>query len=133
MNAKVIGNSMAVITTITLDEIKKLQAEKPEALCLYEGEGKEKKMVFRVEAGSTACISKLGICFNAETNTEPKFAMVNVDISDKPEDANVKEFVAKKYGKALKMLGKLEEGFGGALATVKAEAEELASLITISL
>ena len=133
MNAKVLGNNLAVITTITLDQLKKLETEKPEALCLYEGEGKEKRMVFRVAAGRTGCVQNIGITFDAETNNTPKLAMVNVDLAGKPEDADVTEYVAKHYGKALKHLKTLEAGFEGALAAAKAEAEELMSLIEVSL
>ena len=133
MNAKVLGNNLAVITTITLDQLKKLEAEKSEALCLYEGEGKEKRMIFRVATGCTGCVKDIGITFDAETNNAPKLAMVNVDLTGKPEDVNVTEYVAKRYGKALKKLKALEAGFEGALAAVKAEAEELMGLIEVSL
>ena len=133
MNAKVISNQMAVITTITLDEIKKLQAEKPEALCLYEGEGKEKKMVFRVMAGETGNVSNLGICFDSETNDENKFAVVTLDLSGKPEGEDVTEYAAKRYGRALKALSKVEGQFGEALTAIDVEAEELRNMIQIAL
>ena len=133
MNAKIIGNQMAVITTITLEQIKKLEAEKPAALRLYEGEGKEKKEVFCVKAGECGCVKPFGITFDAETNTTPKLAMVNLDLSGKPEDMDVKEYAAKKYGKALKALATLEAGFDGAIDAVDAEAAALRELIEVSL
>lgn len=133
MNAKVISNQMAVVTTITLEQIKKLQAEKPEALCLYEGEGKEKKMVFRVMAGETGAVSNIGITFNAETNDELKLAVVTLDLSGKPESEDVTEYAAKRYGRALKALAKVETQFGEALTAIDVEAEELRSLIQVAL
>ena len=133
MRANVIGTSLAIITNVTLADLQKLQNKKPEALCLYEGEGKEKHEVFRVAAGSKAGINAFSITFNAETNNEPKYAMMNVDISAKPEDVNVTEYVAEKYGKALLYLSQLEENFCDALDCVDAEAAHLASLIQVSL
>lgn len=133
MNAKVISNSMAVVTTITLDQIKKLEAEKPAALCVYEGEGKEKKEVFRVSAGNNGCVKAIGITFDSSTNTEDKLACVTVDLSGKPEDMNVKEYAAKKYGKALKYLAALEAGFKPALDEADAEAAALRELIKVEL
>lgn len=133
MKAKVISNQMAVITTITLNEIKKLEAEKPAALRLYEGEGKEKKEIFRVVAGEHGSVKPFGITFDAETNADPKKACVTLDLSGKPEDMDIKEYAAKTYGKALKFLGQIEAGFEPALAEVAAEAAELRALIEVSL
>ena len=133
MNAKVISNQMAVVTTITLEQIKKLEAEKPAALRLYEGEGKEKREVFRVAAGEKGCVSNIGITFDSETNDGDKFAVVTLDLSGKPESEDITEYAAKRYGRALKALSQVEANFTPALTAIEVEAEELRNLIQLVL
>ena len=133
MTIKVYGDSLMVTTTASIDELALLKAKRPEALCLYEGEDKEKKMVFRVDVGAQPCLQNNVACFTGNTNTDPKVAVLSVSLANKPEGADVKEYVTEKFGAAILHLQKVEAQFADAIDEIGVEQETLANLIQIAL
>ena len=131
MKINTIGNSLVVTTEVTMEDLQKLQANKSEALVLTEEVDGKKQERFRVAAGKTGSLSNFGATFSANTNTEPKVAMLTVDISAKPEDKDVKAYVAEKYGAAILNLRRVEEKFAPALEQIEEEQELLSGLINV--
>ena len=129
MKVYVMGSSVGISTTVSLDQLKLLQKKAPEALTLVEGEGKEKREVFKVFVGETPDLKKFGATFNGSTNGDPKCAMMTLDISAKPEEMSAKEYVAEKFGVALLNLQKVEAQFAPALENIAAQSAALADII----
>lgn len=133
MKITVYADSLMVSTTASIEDLALLKAKRPESLCLYEGEGKEKKMVFRVDVGNESCLQNKVACFTGNTNTEPKEAVLTVSLAGKPEGTDVKEYVAEKFGAAILNLQKVETQFADAIDSIGVEQETLAGLIQIAL
>ena len=85
MNVKVVGNNVIITTVVSLEELKELNKRKPEALVLTEKNGDKVKEIFRVGVGESS-LSAYGAAFSGNTNTEPKLAMMTLDISSKPAE-----------------------------------------------
>lgn len=132
MNIKVVGSNVIFTTVVSLEELGELCRRKPQAAVLTEEVDNKSREVFRVAVGNGG-LSSRGACFNSNTNTEPKCAMLTVDISDKPESAEVKQYIADKYGDAILKLQKVEEQFLPALEAIASEQATLASLISVEL
>jgi len=131
MKIKTIGNSLVVTTEVTMEDLKKLQAGKSEALALTKEVDGKKQEYFRVAAGKTGSLNTFGATFSADTNTAPKKAMLTVDISGKGTDEDVKKYVAEKFGAAILNLRKVEEQFQPALTQIAEEQEFLSGLIDV--
>ena len=127
--AKIIitGDSVSVISSLTLEEIKTIAKYRPQALNLYETNGEEKSLVFAISTGAPR-MSSYGVSFSAET-TEGNavmteiFAGVSVD--------KIKDAVAEKYGVGILNLRKLELQIPEILEAVKNEREEIKSSIEV--
>ncbi len=131
MKINTIGNSLVVTTEVTMEDLKKLQACKSEALSLFQEVDGKKQERFRVAPGKTGSLTTFGATFSGDTNTEPKVAMLTVDLSAKPADKDVKQYVAEKYGTAILNLRKVEEQFKPALKQITEDQAYLASLINV--
>lgn len=129
MKVYVMGTSMAVSTTVSLEDLKLLQAKKPEALSLVEKVDDENVEKFRVLTGANAALQKNVACFNGSTNGTPKMAMMTIDISGKPENKDAKEYAVEKYGEAILNLQKVEAQFQPALDEIATQSATLAGLI----
>ena len=129
MKVYVMGSSVGISTTVSLADLALLQAKNPDALRLFEGEGKEKHEVFRVFVGDKPELKAFGATFTGNTNGDPKCAMMTLDISAKPEDMSAKEYVAEKFGCGLLNLQKVETQFKPALEGIAAQKSALADMI----
>ena len=67
------------------------------------------------------------------TNTEPKLAMMTLDISGKPAEMDVKEYIADNYGAAILKLSRVEEQFLPALEAAASERETISGMISVEL
>lgn len=133
MKIRVLGTTLMVSTEVSLEQLKELTARKPDALKLVEENDGKKAELFRVSVGQTAQLNHFGATFTGVTNNEPKVAMLTIDIGSKPEDANVKDYIADKYGAAILNLQKVETQFKPALDEIASERATLAGLIDIAL
>lgn len=127
MKVYAMGTAVSISTTVSMDELARLTKKLPEALSLYEGEGKEKHEVFRVMTGSQTQLENWGACFNGTTTNG--MAMMTLDVSGKPDDVSAKEFIAEKYGAALLRLRQVEEQFIPALELLDAQRSQIEGLI----
>ena len=132
MNIKVVGSNVVITTVVSLEEMKEICQRKPSAMVLTEEVDHKTREIFRAGVGEGGLNSR-GACFNGNTNTEPKCAMLTIDISDKPESADVKRYIADKYGDAILKLQKVEENFLPALDSIASEQAALSELISVEL
>lgn len=132
MNVKVVGNNVIITTVVSLEELKELNKRKPEALVLTEKNGDKVKEIFRVGVGESS-LSVYGAAFSGNTNTEPKLAMLTLDISGKSEEMDVKEYIADTYGAAILKLSRVEEQFLPALEAAASERETISGMISVEL
>lgn len=131
MEIKTVGNSLVVTTEVTMEDLKKLQARKPDALALTKEVDGKKQEYFRVAAGKAGSLNTFGATFSADTNTAPKKAMLTVDISGKSAEEDVKQYVAEKFGAAILNLREVEKKFQPALHQIAEEQEFLSGLINV--
>lgn len=127
-NIIITGDSVSVISTLSLEDIKTVEKYRPEALSLYEGEGKEKSLAFVVKAGSAPSMGAYGVSFTAETS-EGKAVMT--EIFSGQSAATIKDAVAEKYGVGILNLRKLELTIPEVLEEIKAQREEIKSAIEV--
>lgn len=127
---KVIGNTVHVISSQKLEDVKLLAKYRPNALKLIEGTGAEKKEVFSVMIGSAAGnINAFGVMFSEATTADGK-AMVT--LTAPADTADMKAWAEEEIGVAILQLKKVEAQFAAAIAEVKAEKAEVAASITIA-
>lgn len=127
-DAHIAGAALVITSTATPDEITSLAKYRPEALVLTEGEGSEKREVFRVGCGTgVGSISAFGASFSKVTNNDGK-ATITVRIPDGVEDR--KAWAEENVGLAILKLAKVEEQFTDALASVEEEKALVAAAIT---
>lgn len=132
MNVKVIGSNVVVTTVVSLEELKEISQRKPSALVLTEEIDHKMREVFRVGVGEGS-LNGRGAYFNGNTNTDPKCAMLTIDISGKPEEIDVKRYIADMYGAAILQLQKVEEQFLPALEAIASEQATLSEMISVEL
>lgn len=133
MKIRVLGTTLMVSTEVSLEQLKELSIRKPDALKLVEESEGKKTELFCVNVGQTAQLTRFGATFTGVTNNEPKVAMLTIDLGGKPEDVNVKDYVADKYGAAILNLQKVEAQFKPALDDAASERAMLAGLIDVAL
>ena len=103
-------NTVTIVSSITMDELKKAQRFCPEALTLV----KDKIPVFKVTLGYASSIDTLGIVFAEVTNSGECFATMGMDtMPQKPE--KLKEIIRDEFGLALVKLREVEDQVHNAL------------------
>lgn len=127
---KIIGNTVHIISSQKLEDVKLLAKYRPGALVLTEGSGAEKKEIFNVFAGKNdGSIQPNGIIFGAATTGDGK-AMVTMKA---PEGtADVKAWAQEEIGVSILLLKKVEAQFAGALDEVKKEKADVAASIEVA-
>ncbi len=123
------GNALVVTSGIKLDDIKNVKKYRPEALTLFEGEGKEKTPVFKLGIGNGG-ISAYGAEFAEEARDGSGKAICTILLPTGVED--VTEYVSDKYGRSILKLNKLEETFPGVVNEIAAEKAMIQANITIA-
>jgi len=132
MNANLIANAFVVTCNVTKEELEKLIVAKSDALCVYEGEGEDRKPVFVVGAnfGGRPELDSTCIVFNGTVHDGSKHVAATLtlqgDLSENPMD-----ILVEHYGKALRRVKAFEDQVPAALAQLAAERAEAEALITI--
>lgn len=120
------GKVAAVISDISLENIKVIEKFRPQALSLFEGEGKEKTIVFRIASGNTDCISNNGIVFTAKVDDGRAVVCTMLEDAEKAKD-----IFAEKFGVAILNLRKLEAQIPAVLEEIKAERDAVMAAIDV--
>lgn len=128
---KIIGNTVHVISSQKLEDVKLLAKYRPNALKLYEGSGAEKQEVFAIftdgRDGGSVCPN--GVIFSKATTSDGK-ALVTLTAPTGTED--VKAWAQEEIGVAILLLKKTEAQFAAAIEEVKAERDAVAASITVA-
>ena len=126
-NTKIVGNAAVITSTLTLEQIKKVEkSARKDALVLKGGED-GKTPVFRVATGyGDGNINAVGAEF-ANASREGGYAQITLLIPSDVE--NAKEYVADKYGAALTNLAKVEEKLPEVVSVIDAEYAALLETI----
>lgn len=127
-NIIITGDSVSVISTLMLEDIKTIAKYRPEALNLYEGDGKDKTLAFVVKAGNTPSMGAYGVSFTSETS---EGNAVMTEIFAGQSAATIKDAVAEKYGVGILNLRKLELTLPAVLDEIKSQREEIKSAIEV--
>ena len=129
--AKIIvaGDAVVITSDVKLEDIKLVKKYRPEALTLFEGEGKEKEAVFKIGIGASS-IGKYGAEFDQESRDDDKLATLTVLIPAGTKDA--KEYVSDVYGRPVLMLNKLEATLPGVIEEIAAEKAAIEANITVA-
>ncbi len=127
---KVSGSAMIVESGYKLEDIKKLEKYRPEALKLYEGEGANKKMVYKVFTGKggAGAINENGATFGVNTTADGR-ATITVIIPDGVDDP--KAWVEENVGVGILRLNKVEEQYAQFLADIDTEIAEIRENIQV--
>lgn len=125
---KVAGNALVVESSKKFDEIKLLEKYRPNALVLFEEDGKTEK--FRV--GTTkgeGSIGKYGASFGGAAKDNSGKAVITMMMPEGVTDA--KEYAEDVIGVAIILLNKVEEQFASALEEVNAEKAKVRESIEL--
>lgn len=127
------GDAVVVTSSIKLEDYRKVEKYRPEALTLMGGEdGKEP--IFRVattNAVSGASLGKYGAEFASATRDDDKLATITMFYGG-IGGANIKEKIADELGVAILNLNKLEETIPDVIAEIDAQKAAIMENITIA-
>lgn len=125
------GNAIVVKSTLTPEQIALVAKYRPEALVLFEGEGKDRCPVFAIGTVSagTGSINKVGACFPKNT-TDPDGKAVITLIGEFGE-GDVREQVADKIGKAILNLNTIEAALPAVIEEIEEQKAAIIENITV--
>ena len=128
--AKVVSVGQAVVITseVKLEDIKKIQKYRSEALVLKGGED-NKEEIFRIGIGDGK-IGTYGASFGEATRDDEKLATITMTTNYNGDD--IKGFIADELGVALTNLGKLEKTLPAVLDSIDKERAAIMDGITIA-
>lgn len=128
---KIVGNTVHIISSQKLEDVKLLAKYRPNALKLFEGSGSEKKEVFSIFTGGKdgGAVCPNGVIFSKATTADGK-ALVTLTAPADCDD--VKAWAQEEIGVAILLLKKTEAQFADAIDEVKAERDAVAASITVA-
>ena len=121
------GSSFVITSAVAMADLVMVRKYRPIALAITDPETQD--TLFKVGIGTNS-VNDHGISFGGVSNDDKKLATVTLPIPSDVEDA--KEYVLDKAGLALANLKKIEAGIAEALKTIKAERDEIAASIKVS-
>ena len=124
-NIQAAGGAVALVSALTLEDIRLLEEHGSEALVLYEGE----KEVFRVGTASEGGITPHGVCFSSATRDGARLAEVTLDV---PADVtDLRDFAAKEIGLGLFQLRAIETQASTAIGTLRQQLDEVRDAVIV--
>jgi len=121
------GSSLVITSSVAMADLEMVKKYRPIALAIADPETQD--TLFKVGIG-TSSVNDHGISFGGVSNDDKKLATATLLIPSDVEDA--KEYVLDKAGLALSNLKKIEAGITEALKSIKAERDEIAANIKVS-
>lgn len=122
----VAGDAVVIVSSTKLEDLKKIQAARPDALVLKDKDGNQE---FAVSTGCKGEAGKFGVIFNAESNDGSGLACVTVKAPH--TDGDLKEAITDEFGAALTQLAQVEAGIPDVLKEIDKAREEIKAQITI--
>ncbi len=128
--AKILGSACVLTSTHSLETIKLVQKYRPNSLCLYDGEGRDREEVFRVgiTTKNNGTVNKFGVGFSDTPGADQK-ATVTMMIPDGTPDP--KAWAEENLGGAILMLTKVESQITSVLEEINQEKAKVSQAITV--
>lgn len=125
------GDAVVITSSLSLEDIRKVEKYRPEALYLKGGEN-NKEILYGI-ATTTDCgnINEYGASFGRESHDADKKAVITMCIGDVAVE-NVKEYVADLIGRAVTNLTKIEATIPAVLAEIAEEKNQIMSNIAVA-
>ncbi len=130
-NVLVAGHSAIITSSLSVEEIKKVQKYQPDALTLKDEEGEP---IFKIgfAAHGTGDVSKFGVEFDAAPGVNGKAVVTMAFCPGDGNEDEVKTALAEIIGAAMVNLSKIEAAVPGILESVNAKIEAVKATITIA-
>lgn len=126
----IVGEAVVITSSVKMEDLKKVEKYRPEALTLYGGEdGKEPIYKIGTTGKTSGSINGIGAEFGGETHDENKYATIT--LCNAGAGSDVRTEVAEKYGAAILKLNKLEANIPAVLAEIDAERATVLENITV--
>jgi len=125
-NVKIAGNTIILTSTVTLEQIKRIEKHRSEAL---EIRNAKDEIVFRVGTGSNS-FNAHGASFNAATLDNRELAFISLQIPTGVTDA--KRYFAETFGQPHLQLKTVESRLAGVLTAVESEITEIMNDVTMA-
>ena len=106
MKTSIVLNELVVSSSLTPEEIKKIEKFAPEVL---EERNEDGNIEFVYKVGKTGCLTNFGIMFDTVDNDGKAAVKVLIDCDGTKEEK--KKWVAQEYGAALKRAMHMEDEF----------------------
>lgn len=124
----VVGNAAVITSSVKLEDIKRVEKYRPEALILLSEDGKEP--IFRVgTASGNGGISKYGVEFAEESRDSEKRAVITLGFEANTDD--LKKSIVEAIGSSLIKLNKVEENIASVLGEITNEEQKLYDSIVV--
>jgi len=125
---KICGDAVVVTSSLKLEDIKKVEKYRPEALCLKGGEDNKDILFILGTTAGFGSINTMGAAFGREARDGSGCAQITMTTTA-VED--VAETVADELGAALGYLGKMEQALPAVIAEIDAERAAILASITV--
>lgn len=126
---KIAGAAVVVESAHSLEDLKKVEKYRPDALHLYEGEGLNRRDVYCIcSTKGNGTINSVGAEFG-EVTTEGGKATITIPLPEGTKDP--KKWVEDNIGVAILKLNKIEAQYAPALAEVDEEQAAVRAAITV--
>lgn len=126
---KIAGGAAVVESAHSLEDLKKIEKYRPDALNLYEGTGSDRHVVFAVgSTGGNGVIGAFGAEFGETTNSEGK-AVITLLMPEGTKDPV--KWAEETIGTAIIKLNRVEAQYEGALADVANEQATVRESISV--
>lgn len=122
---KLMGNQIAIVSALTLEQLETIRRRKPEALKLKDEKGE--KAVFVVDTGFEGNVSKYGVVFaSQEVIGGRAIYSMEAPFDDAVE---VRKYINEVWGTVVFDLNKVEAQCTEAFAAIAAEEAAIATMI----
>ena len=128
MKVTIVGDAVVFTSTLKLEDIKKVGKYRPEALTVKGGENGKDDLFTLVVSERCAGINEFSASFSKATK-DGGFATYTELVSCKGDDP--KEYVADKYGAALRYMNMLESSLPGVIEQIDEEKAKIMEGITV--
>jgi hypothetical protein len=122
---KLMGNQIAIVSALTLEQLDTIRRRKPEALKLKDEKGE--KAVFVVDTGFEGNVSKYGVVFAAQEVIGGRAIFSMEAPSD--DAVEVRKYINENWGTVVFDLNKVEAQCTEAFAAIAAEEAAIATMI----
>ena len=124
------GDAIVVTSALKLEDIRKVEKYRPNALYLMGGEdGKEP--IFRVGTAKKGSLSEYGVEFAAETHDDAKLASITL-VNNCVGGVDIKDSVAEDIGPIVMNLNKVEAAIPAVLEEIAAEKAAILANISVA-